>query len=289
MTIRLAERLIAFLDILGFSQRLKEDPLESLHERYSLLIDEANKKVFSPPSISEHNLGTLLPNFDYAGFHSDSVVLVSKDLTGERAPEGAFSFVAAIAVLLEEGFAHRFPFRGCIGFGNVLLDEERRILLSDVLPALLSMEKLQEWSGCVIHPDVESRVLALLFGCEPPVNRASLLVRHRVLLKQQQVIEHGLCVNWVSVIAAHALANGLDFLIGQKRYNTHEFVQYVQGLPDTVYPLKIPGTAIVAIRVVPALGGLRFKFMDENGEGVDPPDGFKVEFRIQIPLQGKVP
>ena len=73
----LSRRLVAFCDILGFTERLKTSPLRDLHATYSRLIDHANSKIF------QQEAGVGSPhhrNFARADFLFDSVLLVSNPL-----------------------------------------------------------------------------------------------------------------------------------------------------------------------------------------------------------------
>ena len=85
-------RLIAFLDVLGFSQRLANARLEEIHTEYAALIDEARTKVFD----SKDTAGKPQNNFAWARFVFDSLIVVSNDVSGadgasKRSPDARFS------------------------------------------------------------------------------------------------------------------------------------------------------------------------------------------------------
>ena len=293
---RLNDRFVAFLDILGFSDQLARIPLETLHDRYAALIDDADQTLFQPPNLSAPD-GPRHRNFDYAGFHSDSVILVSKPLD-TNGPESAFNFTAACTQLLEKGFARSLPYRGCIGIGDVLLDEDRRLFLSNAIPRLLNIEKRQEWCGCVIDRAVEARLLGLLYGGEPNPSQGWLVMRYPVPEKQarrsfvSKLLSPlkrrrpgdgpGLCLNWVTFLSPRELDAGLAFLIEPKLGHTRRFVEAVGRLTILHFPFSVRGSAIVAVRLQMARSGMRMKFMDAAGEGVDLPEGSTVDIRVGI-------
>src|SRR5262245_35771560 len=137
----LRHRAIAFLDVLGFSNRLVSTSLASLHAVHSGFTDHAKALIFdsidsrpAPPD----------KNFASARFLFDSAVLVSRPLAH---PTAASSFFLATNDLLRLSFGAQMPLRGCIGIGDFLEDAERGLFYSNVMPKLVSAEKEQEWSG----------------------------------------------------------------------------------------------------------------------------------------------
>ena len=143
MIIKLENRLIAFLDVLGFSARLEREKIESLHQQYSAFIDEAKNATFF---IAQGD-NTGRKNFEFSQFLFDSIVLVSCPVDDIY---NVNNFVSAVSLLLELGFQNKLPLRGAISQGNFLYDQERNIFLSERFPELVKFELKQEWAGCSI-------------------------------------------------------------------------------------------------------------------------------------------
>jgi hypothetical protein len=63
------------------------------------------------------------PNFEYAQFVFDTVVLVSYPID----PESIYRFVFATILLMELFFAERFPLRGAVTKGDFSVDQTAAI------------------------------------------------------------------------------------------------------------------------------------------------------------------
>ena len=75
----LENRLIAFLDVLGFRERMRRETPEKFIEIYGQFISEANEQVFTggvPPDSQERQR-----NFATTKVVFDSIVLVSHQIT----------------------------------------------------------------------------------------------------------------------------------------------------------------------------------------------------------------
>ena len=72
--VMLNNRLVAFLDVLGFSNRLDTDPLPELYLKFKSLVDETRHKIFFNDQPDGRS------NFSVSQYMSDSLVLVSNDV-----------------------------------------------------------------------------------------------------------------------------------------------------------------------------------------------------------------
>ena len=138
MTIdRLDNRLVGFFDILGFSSALKTRSIGDIHKIYSDLIDEFRSKIFNPQTMA----GSQEPvqvRFALARIIFDSIVLVSEPIVENKS---IANFLIGAIRLMEASFVRRLPLRGAIGTGDVLVDEDRSIILSSAFPSLVKAEK----------------------------------------------------------------------------------------------------------------------------------------------------
>ena len=280
-TNHLQNRHIAFLDILGFSERLRREPLEALHRTYADLIDDARTRALD----SRDTSGKPSNNFAWSKFLFDSVVLISNETTGTDGPTNTWKFIGAVVLLHELSFARAMPLRGCVGHGDVLEDADRGILLSPVFPELVKLEKSFQWSGSVLLPAAAECVLRDLHFCAPedlPPCASNLLIRYLAPSKTPP-LKPLWCLNWVHLSSPAALRSGLEFLNDEKRAPTRAYIDFVESLPaqEQVLPEKF-GPA-VRVRCQVARSGMRLKFCDIAGDGVDPPDGVTLEIVLMSP------
>jgi hypothetical protein len=279
----LGQRIIAFLDILGFSDRLTEGHLEELAGAYGDLIDDAKSRVFG-----QSDAGVSVRNFEIGQFLFDSVVLISKPL-GHDAPASVFHFFSALNILFEESFRRKLPLRGAVGIGNVVEDPSRGLLLSDIFPALVRAEKSMEWSGVILLPESADEILLALYGTvesELPRSREGHVVEYDVPLKGESSARRW-CLNWVSAAEPPTIAAGLAFLKEPKKTNTKGFISYVESLPtgSVLAPPSLDPIHRVIVQATRA--GFNIKFLDKNGLGVDPRPGTRFTIQIVDPATGK--
>jgi hypothetical protein len=286
--ILLPQRLIAFFDILGFSDRLGSMPLTDLHALYVQLIDDVRMTVFSSEVIGTPQKPSK-SNFDRANFLFDSIILVSRDLSDEHAGGAIHDFLMSCSLLMEKSFAKQLPLRGAIGFGDYLEDTERNIFLSPEFANLARIEKDQEWSGCVVLPDAMEKILPVIF-LQPDLatphyeHRAMVLSLFDVPFKSSEHVQPGKhwCINWVYFLDPFDRATGLEFLKSPKRENTIRFVEYIEKLPDE--DRRLPNQFRPAVRVLGqgTRAGVRIKFINESGKGVDPPASCRVNISLNL-------
>jgi hypothetical protein len=287
----LESRLIAFLDILGFSARLETSSLTDLHAEYSALIDDVQTTVFSPTEVHCDYTQTTATNFAKAQFLFDSVVLVSHPLDGEIGPRSVFHLIAAVSLLLEKAFARRLPLRGAIGFGDFLDDSDREIFLSAVFPSLVRAEHDQDWCGAVILPAAVDTVFKGLLGAVPadvPEDPANFLLKYQVPTKNSAGVQSHTeywCVNWVWFSDNPNLADALSWLTESKRENVRAFINHVNQMPSRrlhVEPLPQSVLPAVAVRIQLARSGFRVKVLDADGRAVDLPAGTTLNFQMLV-------
>src|SRR5688572_10707044 len=104
-------RLIGFFDILGFSQRLQDMELSTLHQLYAELIDDVRRTVFNPQILGAPE-GRTKSNFERASFLFDSIVLVSRELLSDSGRPAIHDFLMSCSTLMEKSFAKQLPLRG---------------------------------------------------------------------------------------------------------------------------------------------------------------------------------
>ena len=98
------DRLICFLDVLGYSAMVEQIGIEAVYKKYSQFIDIAKNKVFfGTPDDYEGPSN----NFEISEIFSDSIILVSYGLENVASVN---NFIGSIHLFLELGLASGFMF-----------------------------------------------------------------------------------------------------------------------------------------------------------------------------------
>lgn len=259
----LNDRLIAFLDILGFSELLRSLPLDQVIRTYSALIEEANNHVFEG-MLTGPETAKRSENFAYSTFVFDSIVLVSHELTDIT---NTNKFVFATTLLMELAFRKRLPLRGAVAIGDVAVNSEYPLILSPEFPSLRMMEKEQEWAGAILHDSAAPAVVDAMFGNAPSQPRGSdPIINYPVPFKSGPRTMWTL--NWVNLLDDGDLETGLDYLNSIKRAPTNSYAESVRSLPMAIQrlPQIIQGAEFARLLVSRSM--FRPKFFDSDGRHV---------------------
>lgn len=268
MIVRLENRLIAFLDVLGFSARLESEDIQSLHEQYSTFIDEAKNATFF--SVQGDNSGR--KNFEFSQFLFDSIVLVSYPVDNVY---NVNNFISAVALLLELGFRNKLPLRGAISQGDFLHDDDRNIFLSERFPELAKFELKQDWAGCAILKHAEMAIVNAAFGLsgvsELPEEqiRNQIVHRYKVPLKKGEVFE-GLVINFLFFLTEKEILEGIEYLISGKKERNEEYFEFLKNLPIQLQELGPEFLPAVYYTCISTRSGMRVKFIDSEGNRCEP-------------------
>ncbi|WP_139834223.1 hypothetical protein [Pseudomonas sp. B11(2017)] len=266
MVIKYENRLIAFLDVLGFSAQLEAGDIDGLHEKYASYIDQAKNATFFGAQGDAQGR----KNFDFSQFLFDSIVLVSCPVDDVF---NVNNFVAAVSLLLELGFKNRLPLRGAISLGDFLYDSERNIFLSERFPELAKFELKQEWAGCSILEHAEQLILDCVFmegvTLVDNVTREQPVHRYPVPLKGGAVVNY-LVLNYMFFLSESEILNGIDFLIKRKKDEVVKYFEFLIGLPVKLQVLTPDFHPAKYAYAMMTRSGVRFKFTDENHEPCSP-------------------
>lgn len=138
---------VAFLDILGFSDLVKENDTQyllNLYKRGIIEVNEILQKFWETDEWREHVKNPKVRSLTV----SDSIILYTEG-------NGLDSFLKIIVYvhsfinyLISEGL----PVRGAITFGDFvnISNRNNNILLGRSIVRAFELEKTQEWAGCVI-------------------------------------------------------------------------------------------------------------------------------------------
>ncbi len=264
-------RLIAMVDVLGFADRIQtREGLESTTTRYAELISHARGHMFSPRAVPG-SPNEPEPNFEYGQFVFDTLVLVSYPVD----VKSAYRFVFASILLMEIFFAEKFPLRGSIGIGDFCADEVAQIFLSNAFKRLRIDEENQQWTGCVLLPEAEEVVVSSLLGNTGPNNLPRSSPLHCMPIPRKDSTEQPevrWCLNWSHFLSPAVIEAGLQHMHGDpaKQKNTRHYLGLLSQLSDDTQLLPAEFSPAKKMKVMKARSGLRTKFEDDDGNGVNP-------------------
>jgi hypothetical protein len=221
-------RYIAFLDILGFGDLVREEKLDVVKERVKRALDWVDAAVRAAPQVGfdGHNVRGV-HRFSF----SDTFVLLSED---ESAP-ALLSFLNATTVLTRALFAEKLPVRGAITFGEAdfLPDPHNQHAVGKGIIAAADFEKSQDWIGVTVLEDAipnDGRQLMADVLFDP------VLVRWDVPIKakpgEDSVLRNRLVVNWlynvrVKYSPQSVFRQSSDEKARRKVENTNAFVSHI--------------------------------------------------------------
>jgi hypothetical protein len=147
------ERFIAYLDILGFSERVKkEDNLDKFVESYKHCIHK-NLKYIKPIITNGYKDLDIMENIKFA-IASDTIIIYSTNNT-----EMDFrNLVDCSLNLLFICFETYFPIRGAIDYGELFVNEEYRIYIGKALINAHDITNKQDWAGVIITDNCMKKI-----------------------------------------------------------------------------------------------------------------------------------
>lgn len=148
----------AMFDIIGFSNLIKINGTKDLYKLYRRNILPMLQHAAMPQSKQVEINGeiNLIPDQNsqrvYYNFFSDTIVFYSKD----DSLDSFFNIIFTSLELLKSGFGGlKNPYRGAIGYGNIITDEMGILVGTSIIDAYKG-EQSQMWSGCILTEDCEN-------------------------------------------------------------------------------------------------------------------------------------
>lgn len=138
---------IAYLDILGFKEILKEYKLENIGIAYTEIIDKINKLI-NDDAIFFNDIDSCLKSF-----FSDSIIVCS----GDDTEQGCLNVIRYVVRAMQLMHIIGAPIRGGIAFGEMYIEESKNIFIGHPLVMAAELEKEQEWIGVAIDKTVEEQ------------------------------------------------------------------------------------------------------------------------------------
>jgi hypothetical protein len=185
------ERLVAYFDILGFKELIKNNPINIVVEKFtsifnSLFSASVRHSVrigFTAPDINgtykylelDNNIADIFSVFEKETLltplmFSDSLLLYSGNC--KRGSEIFFQelvkLTLASRVITARLFNNIFPSRGAIAYGEFYVDKQKSIYCGKSLVEAVEWTENQEWIGTILCPsiEVEANILIKAYNVE---------------------------------------------------------------------------------------------------------------------------
>jgi hypothetical protein len=189
-------RVVAFLDMLGFKNKIEAVPLDELSAQYEQIVAQA--RAYVRPQVRAAGLPSLFPNrpphVPWCDQHifSDSIILAAREDTDEACLE-----LLLYAWRLTQFFiAVGMPLRGGVAYDEMYSNPNSRVFLGKALTIAYKKEGIQDWAGIAIDESVKNRYRDLFSHIEEPENILSVIFkRYPVPLKNGTTLEAH-TVNW---------------------------------------------------------------------------------------------
>lgn len=264
-------RLICFLDVLGYSAMIEKFGIEEIYAKYSQFVDVAKNKVFFGVPDDYEGPGS---NFEISEIVSDSILLVSHDVENVASVN---NFIGSIHLFLELGVASGFMFRGCVSQGEIIFDDQRNIFLSKEFNDLAKFEPIINAPVCVIFDEAKSTVLSSLFGVEVKrvgviPSRSLPLVKWSVPLKNE-ITKDLWCINYTFFCGKKSIDASIEYLAGDvaKQNNFIKYLEFLEGFPEEKYMCGGEGSDGGYLRLMRSRSGMRVAFLSSSDELVQSP------------------
>lgn len=269
-------RLICYLDVLGYSALIDNHGTQYVYDSYSKFIDEAKNKAFYGKSIIKDKEKDV---FVISEIVSDSMLFVSNEISDVFSIN---NFVGAIHTILELGLENNFLFRGAITLGDMIYDKERSIFLSKEYNKLAKFEPTIELPICVIFDEAKNIITDSMYGQtlmqEGIIPRGDLpIIKYNIPLKEykhttednytkEYKCEEMWCLNYTFFSSKETLLKVQNFLSGDENKQTN-FVKYIEFIKQIPYPLVILEEKFFPfkyLQIMKSRSGMRVAFLDDK-------------------------
>jgi hypothetical protein len=240
--------------------------LKAVTEKYALLINEANTRIFSPETIAGSKVKSE-NNFGIGEFVFDTVVLISHPIE----PKSVCKFIFSTILLMQLFFKNNMPLRGAIGVGEYCTDSNNTAFLSNAFKRLSEWEKNQQWTGCTLLEEIEELVITNLLGSKPSDNFKSTPI-HQLMIPLRKRDKKRWCLNWAYMTPSKTIENGLPYLEGdsKKILNTKKYLKKIASMKDDHQLLPKEFLPAKIMKTMKSRSSTRVLFEDGHGNAVEP-------------------
>ena len=261
--IRSKDALIGVFDFLGFKRKMSYNLLD-IASQY-MAISEIVKSCGESCSRFEVNgkISNISPEIIQI---SDTFIIYAL----EREPQDIIQFLCNIHHILFYAILYKFPLRGALTTGEMLISKDQIMLFGPALLEAFELERSQDWSGACIGPSLKSYIDDV--GIRDEI--FPLVLPYNVPFKKEPKFNSDLAINWVADIANEISP---DFLPNKfqpfeqgspeenKVNNTVDFLEFALKQKMQHGPDRCPKNRKIVLEPCPDLGGriVRFNSDDE--------------------------
>lgn len=179
-------RYVAFLDILGFGDMVREEKLDAVKARLAEALSALDKSREVAPMIGFQSIG-VRPVHVFS--FSDTFVLLSDN----ESTEALLSFLSATIYLTRTLYAQALPVRGAVTFGEADFIDKTQHAVGKAIVAAAELEKRQNWFGVMVDdgtfPDDGRALIA-------QKEFSKVLLRWDIPFKSEALVENSIVINW---------------------------------------------------------------------------------------------
>ncbi|MBN3495868.1 hypothetical protein [Vibrio neptunius] len=146
------KRAVAFLDVLGFKDKIDKMSSSELGKEYN----QAIKNALGLNSSSSTNGPKLFPYmkkgdpYCYQSVFSDSIILASFDESEENVLKLMIYTLLLTRVMMVQGFI----LRGGVAYGDMYIDVNSNVFVGEALTKAYQLEMRQDWAGVTIDKSI---------------------------------------------------------------------------------------------------------------------------------------
>lgn len=189
-------RTVAFLDVLGFKDKIENYSASELGKKYSSALYFALEKYSVPGDFS--NEASFFPNMEQTDkfcinyVFSDSIILTSFDDT----EDSCLKLLVFTYRLMRSMIVQGFTIRGGISFGEMFVDINNSIFVGTALVKAYELESQQNWVGTLIDDNIIEKFPTIFNGKHSHSKYLDyLFVKYNVPLKKGKISEKRV-INW---------------------------------------------------------------------------------------------
>jgi hypothetical protein len=223
------DRFVAFLDIMGFKDRLQREGhekidvmLESLQPSLKDLRKRVNKAINHKDI--EGKSESFIPCFPVS--FSDSIIFFSSD----KSLNSAIDLLVTVADFIATAIVEEIPIKGAIAYGKLTVNREKSIYFGKPIIDAFELQNEMKLYGAIFHHTAEQ---ALIMAGAQRLLGFVYLQKYKVPLSNGKVTHH--IINWTgfcnSMKSKIELVNDLySSVSGTPRLyvdNTLEFVEWI--------------------------------------------------------------
>jgi hypothetical protein len=257
------ERLVAVLDILGFSQLLNTLSLDELENKL--------QDVFKAVAFAElfaKDVLLMTPTEELANvpeLQQLAVAIISDTIViyGRSNQPLLRTIVEAVAYLMDATAQLGWLLRGAIDVDTFRAIDAHHMFIGRALATAYKLERAQNWSGCILSENILTRFPKDV----EELTASGLVVRYDVPMKSSDAIIHQpqLAVNWTNMTnvhlhdrltALHTLLENAPPSAKNKVQETIQFVETMQRQGLTAVRAKTATISYLGARAAPETNGV---------------------------------